>query len=101
MDDTKKPVPVPTWAWFAMAALMILMGVFSFRTGVHDFFNGIAHARSNRLITRADSPIGFWLYNILHLLIGVFGLLFALFCVWGGNKQRKDPSSPIGFKKDA
>lgn len=83
---------IPTWAWFAMTTIMLLMGIILSHMAVHDFMNNIATGRSNHVYIRAEHPYAFWTYNIVNFLGGILGFILALLFSWAGYKQLKTNS---------
>ncbi len=87
---------IPTWAWFAMTALMLLVGIILSHTAVHDFMNNVATGRSNQVYIRADHPYAFWAYNVVNFLGVNLGFSLAIIFSWAGYKQlRSTPHSTI------
>lgn len=78
---------IPTWAWFAMTAIMLLMGIILSHMAVHDFMNNVATGRSNHVYIRAEHPYAFWVYNIVNFLGGIFGFSLAILFSRAGYKQ--------------
>ncbi|MDA8413849.1 MAG: hypothetical protein M0023_08675 [Desulfobacteraceae bacterium] len=92
--QTKKNiVPIPTWAWFAAAAIMILIGIVQSHMAVHGFMNDVAIGRSNHVYIRAEHPYNFWVYNISHIFCGILGFILAIFSSWSGYKKIKFKAS--------
>jgi hypothetical protein len=78
---------IPTWAWFAMTATMLLMGIILSLMAVHDLMNNVATGKSHHMYIRAEHPYAFWAYNIAHFIGGIFGFCLAILLSWAGYKQ--------------
>lgn len=78
---------IPTWAWFAMTAIMLLMGILLSHMAVHGFMNNVATGRSNHVYIRAEHPYAFWAYNTAQFIGGILGFSLAILFSWAGYKQ--------------
>lgn len=93
-----KKAKISTWAWFAMAMIMLFCGSNVIYITIHDFMNNVATWKSNYVYIRSDHPYIFWIYNLFHSFIGLFCIFLTILFSSAGYKQLKINSRNTSYK---